>query len=150
MKYNSAINPTKCYWPKKEGSQPKWPNPKCNGICLYCVLDRPVFEWNQVLLHPELTPWCSFLFADGAHHKKPHSPTHPRCFETPSRSLWRHGNVQNLPWHHQARSGLINRGDNKAPSRQNDIDTLSTSLALCGRLPSQRTSDMECWCFQCH
>ena len=28
-------------------------------------------------LHPELTPWWSFLFADGAHHKKPHSPTHP-------------------------------------------------------------------------
>ena len=42
------------------------------------MLDRPVFEWNQVLLHPELTPWWSFLFADGVHHKKPHSPTPPR------------------------------------------------------------------------
>ena len=34
----------------------------------------------KVLLHPELTPWWSFLFAEGAHHKKPHSPTHPRCW----------------------------------------------------------------------
>ena len=31
----------------------------------YCVLDRPVFEWCQTLLHPELTPWWSFLLADG-------------------------------------------------------------------------------------
>ena len=46
-------------------------------ICSYCVLDRPVFEWNQVLLHPELTPLWSFRFADGAHHKKPHFPSHP-------------------------------------------------------------------------
>ena len=45
-------------------------------ICSYCVLDRPGFEWNQVLLHPELTPWWSFLFPDGVHHKIPHSPTH--------------------------------------------------------------------------
>ena len=48
------------------------------GICSYCVLDRPVFEWDQVLLHPELTLWWSLIFADGAHHKKPHSPTHPK------------------------------------------------------------------------
>ena len=41
------------------------------------VLDMPVFERFQTLLHPELTPWWSFLLADGAHHKKPHSPTHP-------------------------------------------------------------------------
>ena len=27
--------------------------------------------------YPELTPWWSFLLADGAHHKKPHSPIHP-------------------------------------------------------------------------
>ena len=47
------------------------------GICSNCVLDRPVFEWCQTLLHPELTLWWSFLLADGAHHKKPHSPTHP-------------------------------------------------------------------------
>ena len=44
----------------------------------YCVLDRPVFEWNQLVLHPVLTSWWSFLFADGAHRKKPHSPTHPK------------------------------------------------------------------------
>ena len=50
--------------------------PNIIGICSYCVPDRPVFEWNQVLLHPGLTPWWSFRFADGAHHKKPHSPTH--------------------------------------------------------------------------
>ena len=47
------------------------------GICSYCVLDRPVFQWNQVVLHPELTLWWSVLNANGAQHKKPHSPTHP-------------------------------------------------------------------------
>ena len=57
---------------KKEGRHPIWPN--IIGIYSYCVLDRPEFEWNQVLLYPELTPWWYFLFADGA-HKKPHSPT---------------------------------------------------------------------------
>ena len=46
-------------------------------MCSYCVLDKPVFERCQRLLHPELTPWWSFPLADGAHHKKPHSPTHP-------------------------------------------------------------------------
>ena len=50
--------------------------PSTIGICSYYVLDRPVFERCQTLLHPELTLWWSFLFADGAHHKKPHSPTH--------------------------------------------------------------------------
>ena len=30
-----------------------------------------------MLLFPELTLWWSFLLADGAHHKEPHSPTHP-------------------------------------------------------------------------
>ena len=71
--------PAKCYWPKKEGSQPKWPNPKYNwDLLILCrLLDRPVFERCQTLLHPELTPWWSFPLADGAHHKKPHSPTHP-------------------------------------------------------------------------
>ena len=52
-------------------------NPSIIGICSYYVLDRPVFERCQTLLHPELTPWWSFLLADGAHHKKPHGPTHP-------------------------------------------------------------------------
>ena len=36
-----------------------------------------MFERCQTLLHPELTPWWSYLLADGAHHKKTHSPTHP-------------------------------------------------------------------------
>ena len=49
------------------------------GISSYCVIDRPVFERCRTLLHSELTPWWSFLLADGAHHKKPHSPTHPIC-----------------------------------------------------------------------
>ena len=35
--------------------------PNIIGICLYCVLDRPVFELNQILLHPELTLWWSSL-----------------------------------------------------------------------------------------
>ena len=43
------------------------------GICSYCVLDKPVFEWNQVLLHPEPDHMVVFLLSDGAHHKKPHS-----------------------------------------------------------------------------
>ena len=67
--------PAKILLTEKEGSQPNGQTPNIIGICWYCVLDRPVFEWNQVLLHPELTPWWSFLFADGAHHKKPYSPT---------------------------------------------------------------------------
>ena len=50
--------------------------PSIIGVCSYCVLDRPVFERCQTLLHPELTTWWSFLLADGAQHKKPHSPTH--------------------------------------------------------------------------
>ena len=62
---------------KKKGVSQNGQTPNIIGICSYCVLDRPVFEWNQVLLHPKLTPWWSFFFADGAHHKKPHSPTHP-------------------------------------------------------------------------
>ena len=49
------------------------------GICSYCVPDRPVFEWTQVLLHPELTPWWSSLFADSAHHKKLQSPIDPKA-----------------------------------------------------------------------
>ena len=63
---------------KKKGVSQNGLTPNIIGICSYCVLDRPVFEWNQVLLHPELTPRGSFLFADGAHHKKPHSPTYPK------------------------------------------------------------------------
>ena len=62
---------------KKKGVSQNGQIPSIIGICSYCVLDRPVFERCQTLLHPELTPWWSFPLADGAHHKKPHSPTHP-------------------------------------------------------------------------
>ena len=62
---------------KKKGVNQNGQTPNIIGICPYCVQDRPVFEWNQVLLHPELTLWWSFLFANGAHHKKLHRPTHP-------------------------------------------------------------------------
>ena len=62
---------------KQKGVSQNGQIPSIIGICSYCVLDRPVFERCQTLLHPELTPWWSFLLADGAHHKKPHSPTHP-------------------------------------------------------------------------
>ena len=72
------INPQKAIDRKKKGVRQNGQTPNIIGICSYCVLDRPVFGWNQILLHPELTPWWSFLFDDGAHHKKPHSPTHPR------------------------------------------------------------------------
>ena len=62
MKYNLNINPPKCYWPKKKGVSQNGQTRHIIGIRSYCVLDRPVFEWNQVLLHPELTLWWSFLF----------------------------------------------------------------------------------------
>ena len=62
---------------KKKGVSQNGETPSMIGICSYCVLHRPVFELSQTLLHPELTPWWSFLLAYGAHHKKPHSPTHP-------------------------------------------------------------------------
>ena len=62
---------------KKKGVSQNGQTPSITGIRSYCVLDRPVFEWCQTLLHPELTPWWSFLLTDSAHLKKPHSPTHP-------------------------------------------------------------------------
>ena len=63
-------------WVRQNGQ-----TPSVSEICSYCELDRPVFEQCQTLLHPELTPCWSFLLADGAHHKKPHSPTHPKGFK---------------------------------------------------------------------
>ena len=69
--------PAKMLLTEKRRESAKMAKPQIIGICSYFVLNRPVFEWTQILLHPELTPWWSFLFADGAHHKKPHSPTHP-------------------------------------------------------------------------
>ena len=84
MRYNLTINPPKCYWPKSKRVSQNGQTPNIIGICSYCVLDRPVFEWSQILLHPELTLWWSFLFADGAHHKKPHSLAHPTvCPKSP-------------------------------------------------------------------
>ena len=74
MKYILIINPPNVIGRKKKGVSQNGQTPKIIGICSYCVLDRPVFEWNQVLLHPELTPWWSFLFADGAHHKNLTAP----------------------------------------------------------------------------
>ena len=63
---------------KKKGVSQNGQTPSIIGICSYCVLDRPVFERCQTLLHTELTPWWSFPLANGAHHKKHHSPTHPQ------------------------------------------------------------------------
>ena len=75
---------------KKKGVSQNGHSPNMIEICSYCVLDRPAFERCQTLLHPELTPWWSFLCADGAHHKKPHSPTHPLLVrEIPRRMCWR-------------------------------------------------------------
>ena len=51
----------------------------CTKPLLY-NLDGPVFELSQVLLHLVLTVWRSFLCADDAHHKKPHSPSLP-CWQ---------------------------------------------------------------------
>ena len=79
IQFNHSL--PKCYWPKKKGVSQNGKNGQTQsiiGICLYCVLDRPVFERCQTLLYPELTLWWSFLLVDGAHHKKPHSPIHPK------------------------------------------------------------------------
>ena len=46
MKYNLTISPPKCYWPKKEGSQPKWSNPKYNWDLLIFVR-RAGLLWSQ-------------------------------------------------------------------------------------------------------
>ena len=50
-------------------------------ICSYCVLDRPVFYWNQVPLHPELTPRWSFLcrWCPPKETSQPHPPLASRC-----------------------------------------------------------------------
>ena len=45
----------------KTGETENGQNPNTIGICSCCALNRPVFEWNPVLLHPELTPWWSLL-----------------------------------------------------------------------------------------
>ena len=78
MKYNLTINPPKCYWPNKRVNQ-NGQTPNTIRIYSYCVLNRSVhvFGWTPILLHPEPNPWWSFLFTNGAHYKKPHSPTHP-------------------------------------------------------------------------
>ena len=54
----------------KKGVSQNGQTPSIIGICSYCVLDRPVFERCQTLLHPELTPWWSFLLADGVSHSE--------------------------------------------------------------------------------
>ena len=69
----------------------------------YCVLDRPVFEQCQTLLHPELTPWWSFLLADGAHHKKPHSPTHLQT-DAGNDNTWRPKLTSGKNWHFSLKS----------------------------------------------
>ena len=85
MKYNLTINPPKCYWLKKEGSQPKWPNPKYNwGLLIlstrlasiWVKLSTAPSRADPVVVFP-LCRWWSFLFAHGAHHKKPQSPPPP-------------------------------------------------------------------------
>ena len=45
-------------------------------ICLYFVLDRPVLELSQIMIHSELTLQWSFFYADGDHHKETHRPYH--------------------------------------------------------------------------
>ena len=59
---------------KKQGSQPKWPNPKYNWDLL--ILCTSIWAMSNTA-PSRADPWWSFLLADGAHHKKLHSPTHP-------------------------------------------------------------------------
>ena len=63
-----------------------------------------LLEWTQILLHPKLTPWWSFLFADGAHHKKPHSPIHPVGYRT-------HLPTNNTIPHHRTPTNLCESRD---------------------------------------
>ena len=42
---------------KKKGVSQNGQTPSIIRICSYCVLDRPVFERCQTLLHPDLTTW---------------------------------------------------------------------------------------------
>ena len=72
IKYNLTINPPK-YWLKKDNINKKRVSqnvqtPNIIGICSYCAPDRPVFEWSQIMLHPELTLRCFVLFAPVEHN----------------------------------------------------------------------------------
>ena len=61
--------------------------PSIIEICSYCELDRPVFEQCLTLLHPELTPWWSFLLAACYNEKQPDIPSPPSLTCAPSRSI---------------------------------------------------------------
>ena len=75
MKDSLAINlPNLIDWKKKVGQNGQTPN--IIGICSFCVLDKPISEISQILFHPDLTLWWSYLYDDDA-HKNPHNPSHP-------------------------------------------------------------------------
>ena len=69
---------------------------------------------SQILLHPKLTCGGLFHSADGAHHKKPHSPSHP--YLRKSYISFYNGLQQNststdhnpVPWHTIAPQGWEN------------------------------------------
>ena len=63
---------------------------------------------------PELTPWWSFPLANGAHHKKPHSPTHPPDLYmgitfASFNSIGKRPSVKD--WSHKYIRGLLINGD---------------------------------------
>ena len=72
MEYALITNPTKCYLNEKRVSQ-NGQTPNIIKICSYCVLNGPVFELREILIHPGLTLGWSFLNTDAAHHSPSYS-----------------------------------------------------------------------------
>ena len=65
------------------------------GICSYCVLDRPVFERCQTLLHPELT--CGGLSSWPMGPTKETSQPHPSQQYIVNVVIFRSVNIWNYP-----------------------------------------------------
>ena len=59
--YNLTLNRQNFIDRKNKGVSQNGQTRNIIGMCLYCVLDRPVLEQNQTLHHPELTSWWSSL-----------------------------------------------------------------------------------------
>ena len=71
--------PTKMLFTEKGRSQTKWPNHKYNwDLLILCTRWASIWVKSSTA-PPRADPWWPFLFADGTHNKKPHSPTHPNA-----------------------------------------------------------------------
>ena len=91
---------------KKKGVSQNGQTLSISGTCSYCVLDRPAFERCQTLLHPELTPWWSFLFSRWCPPQETSQPHPPifwyRIFQFKTKNddnILREGPIQNYQAH---------------------------------------------------